>query len=153
MDKTTLLNEIRYAERLCQRTARLYRHLQSSMVFMTVLGGSGVMSALSSSVPSWVPLSGACLLGAFGALNLAVRPADKVAANEADAKRYSQLRTAAIGMDASTLLGALNKARETDTTEIESLRDVAYNDVAIEIGRPDAVVDLKFHQNILSAFA
>jgi hypothetical protein len=153
MDKTTLLSEIRYAERLCQRTARMYRHLQASTVFMTVLGGSGVMSALAASVPGWVPVGGAVMLAVFGALNLAMRPADKAASNEVDCKRYAQLRSAAQTMDAAALALALAKARESDTTEVEGLRDVAYNDVVVELGRPDAVVPLRPLQHMLSALA
>lgn len=153
MDKITLLNEVRYAERLCQRTARLYRHLQAATVFLTVLGGSGVLSALSATVPVWVPVAGAVLLAAFGAINLATRPADKAAANEADCKRYAQLRTAGQSMTAQELAVALNKARESDTQEVESLRDVAYNDLAHEIGRDDAAIPLRAHQKLLSALA
>lgn len=153
MDKITLLNEVRYAERLCQRTARIYRHLQAGTVFLTVLGGSGVMSALASSVPTWLPVVGAALLATFGALNLAIRPADKAAANEADCKRYAQLRTAGLSMNETELAQALSKARESDTAEVESLRDVAYNDVVVEMGRADAAVALSPYQRILGAFA
>ena len=153
MEKETLLDEIRYAERLCQRTARLYRHLQTVTVFLSVLGGSGVISAVAGSVPAWMPIAGGILLAAFGALNLSVRPADKATANETDMKRYAQLRTAAVKMDVDQLREALEKARESDTQEIESLRDVAYNDVTVEIGRPDAAVPLKMHQRVLSALA
>jgi len=153
MDKTTLLNEVRYAERLCQRTARIYRHFQAATVFLTVLGGSGVMSALATNAPAWLPVAGAVLLATFGAVNLAVRPADKAAANEADCKRYAQLRTIGLGMSAAELEQALNKAREGDTAEVDSLRDVAYNDVVIEIGRDDAAVKLNFYQRLLGALA
>ena len=153
MEKETLLDEIRYTERLCQRTARLYRHLQTLTVFLSVLGGSGVISAVAGAVPAWMPIAGGVLLAVFGALNLSVRPADKATANEADMKRYAQLRTAAVKMDASQLKEALEKARESDTQEVEALRDVAYNDVTYEIGRPDAAVPLKVHQRLLSALA
>lgn len=153
MDKITLLNEARYAERLCQRTARLYRHLQASTVFLSVLGGSGVMSALAQGVPAWVPVAGAVVLATFGAVNLAVRPADKAAANEADCKRYAQLRTAGQSMTEAELSVALNKARESDTAEVEALREVAFNDLVREMGRSDAQVPLKPHQRVLGALA
>ena len=153
MEKEPLLDEIRYAERLCQRTARLYRHLQTLTIFLGVLGGSGVISAVAGSVPAWMPIAGGVVLAVFGALSLSVRPADKATANEADMKRYAQLRTAAVKMDASQLKEALEKARESDTQEVEALRDVAYNDVSFEIGRPDAAVPLKVHQRLLSALA
>lgn len=153
MDKELLLVEVRYAERLCQRTARLYRHLQTVSVFLSVLGGSGVISAVSGAVPAWMPIAGGVLLTVFGAVNLAVRPAEKAAANEGDVKRYAQLRSAAPGMDAAQLHAALEKARETDVTEIEALRPVAYNDVVREIGRDDEVMPLSLQQRIAAAFA
>ncbi len=153
MDKVTLLNEIRYAERLCQRTARLYRHVQALTVFMTVVGGSGVISSLSGAVPVWVTMAGGVFLAVFGAANLAIRPADKAAANDVDAKRYAQLRTAGQSMAADELALALNKARESDTAEVDALRDIAYNDVVAEYGRPEAAVPLTLHQKFLGALA
>jgi protein involved in temperature-dependent protein secretion len=153
MDKTTILNEIRYAERLCQRTARMYRHLQSCTVFLTVLGGSAVMSTLTTAVPVWLPSLGAVVFALFGAANLAIRPADKAAINESDGRRYTQLRTAAASMDAQTLQVALDKTREGDAPEVESLREVAYNDVVIEIGRSDAVIQLTPLQHLLRVLA
>lgn len=153
MNKTTLLNEIRYAERLCQRTARLYRHLQSTTVFLSVLGGSGVVAAASGGLPAWVPVAGGVVLAVFGALNLAMRPADKAAANENDARRYAQLRTAGATMTFEDLQAALSKARESDTAEVEALRDVAYNDLVMEMGRGDASIPLRTHQKLLSALA
>ena len=153
MDKTLLLNEIRYAERLCERTARLYRHAQATTVFMTVLGGSGVISAVGGQVPGWVAMAGGVCFAVFGALNLAIRPADKAAANEVDAKRYARLRTASHSMDATALADALSKARETDTQEVEALRDVAYNDVVTEYGAAQAAVPLRLGQRVLGALA
>lgn len=153
MDKITLLSEIRYAERLCQRTARLYRRLQATTVFMSVLGGSGVLSGLANAAPTWMPVAGGLLLAIFGAISLAVRPADKAAANETDAKRYAQLRTSANGMTDAELQLALDRARESDAPEIDALRDVAYNDMAVEIGREDAAIPLRAHQKLLSALA
>lgn len=108
---------------------------------------------MSGKVPDWVAITGAAMLALFGAINLAVRPADKAAANEADAKRYAQLRTSSSTLTADELQAAINKAREADAAEIEPLRDVAYNDVVQEIGRPESVVPLRPIQKLLSAFA
>ena len=148
-----LLNEIRYAERLCLRTARLYRRLHTVATFMSVLGGSAALAAISPSMPGWVSAVGGAVLAAFGAITLAVRPAEKAAANEGDAKRYAQLRTAGRSMDAQALQAALDKAREADTAELEPLRDVAWNDVVREIGRGDMAVPLNPRQRFLAALA
>jgi hypothetical protein len=148
-----LFNDIRYAERLSLRTARLYRRLHTAATFLTAIGGSAALSALAPAVPGWVSVAGAACLAAFGALSLTVRPAEKAAAAEADAKRYAQLRTAGRTMSAVELQAAVEKAREADAAEIEPLRDVAWNDVAREIGRADAVVQLTPQQKLLAALA
>ena len=151
--KTILLGEIRYAERLCLRTARLYRHVQATSVFLSVIGGSAVISSTSGSLPAWVPVAGGAVLAIFGAINLAMRPADKAVANETDAKRYAKLRTSGQSMTAQELQIALEAARESDVQEVESLRNVAYNDLVREIGREDEVIPLRIHQKLLSALA
>lgn len=152
-DHAILVNEVRYAERLCQRTARLYRRLQAAGTAAAVLGGSAALAAASPLLPAWVTPVGILLAAGFGALLLAIRPADKAAANEADARRYARLRTEARQLDAQALRIALDKARESDTAEVEPLRAVAYNDVVHEIGARDAAVPLRWHQKVLALMA
>lgn len=155
MDETRaiLLNEIRYAERLCQRTARLYRHLQAAGTFGAVLGGSAVMAALSSHAPTWLSAAGLVVASIFGAALIAMRPADKAAANEADQRRYARLRSEAGEMDTEALRRALNKARESDAAEVETLRLVAYNDVMLETGNAQHVAQLSWRQKALAVLA
>lgn len=156
MNSTThdaLCSEVRYAERLCQRTARLYRRLQAIGVFGTVVGGSAALSALNPAVPAVVSSLGALAFTLFGAALLAIRPADKAAMNESDVKRYAKLRAESHTLDTPALQAALDKARESDTAEVEALRDVAWNDVAREIGCPTAAVPLNRVQRLLAAAA
>lgn len=148
-----LLNEVRYAERLCQRTARLYRRLQTFGTFATVIAGSAAVSSAWHIAPPWVSVTGAVAFAVCGAALLAVRPADKAAANEADVKRYAKLRAESSSMDEAGLQMALNKAREGDTAEVEPLRDVAFNDVLAEVGRLDGQIALNWRQRLLSALA
>lgn len=148
-----LMNEVRYAERLCQRTARLYRRMQVAGTVGSVVAGSAVLGALSASVPPVVSLTGAALFALFAAVQVAVRPHERAAANEADMRRYAQLRTDGRSMDADALQLALDKARLTDAAEIEPLRDVAFNDVAQEVGATYAVTPLRWHQRMLAALA
>jgi hypothetical protein len=153
MDHTTLVNEIRYAERLCQRTARLYRRAACVFLVLSLLGGSAILVNLQAKFPDWVTVVAGAVMALFTALNVAVRPAEKAASNELDAKRYAKLRSEARNMNTEQLQQALDKARETDAPEVEPLRDVAFNDVVTEYGRPDAVVPLQLNQKILRALA
>lgn len=148
-----LKGEIRYSERLCQRTARLYRHLQTWATALGVLGGSGTLAALIPHVPGWIPPAGAVLLAGVGAVVLAVRPGDKAAMNEADMRRYALLMSSAQSMSAGELERALEQARPSDAPEVELLRNVAFNDVVREIGRPDAVVTLSRAERLVAALA
>lgn len=150
---TALLTEVRYAERLCDRTARLYRRLGAGFLFLSVATGSAALSALSDRVPPWVSLSGGVAFALVGAINLAVRPADKAAQNEADARKYARLRSQATRMTTAELEEALQRVRESDAPEVEPLREVAYNDVVTEIGRKDMKVPLGPLQRTLALLA
>lgn len=148
-----LVNEIRYAERLTQRTARLYRRAATACTFIAILGGSGLASTVAAQVPQWVALGGLALLALSGAFALSVRPLEKAIANEADARKYAALRTQAVSMSTMELDAALQKARETDVAEVELLRDVAFNDTLREIGREDMLSPLSVRQKLLGALA
>jgi len=146
-------NEARYAQRLCQRTARLYRRVDTLATFVAVLAGSAAASALFTAVPAWLPVLGAALLAGMGAAHLVVRPADKAASNEADSRKYAELLAQAHRLDGAALAEALSAARASDVPEIEPLRDVAWNDVMRELGRQDLVLPLRPAQRALAALA
>lgn len=151
--RAILLNELRYSERLTQRTARYYRHLQAIGTFATVVGGSATLTALAASVPPWVSVAGACAFAICGGAMVAIRPADKAAANEADMKRYAKLRTEEQALGEDELRVALNRLRETDIAEVESLRHVAYNDVMTEIGQTGHLVPLNRRERLVALMA
>lgn len=152
-DKQQLIGEIRYAIRLTERTARLYRNIQTTGVFLGIVGGSATMASIANEIPAWITATGGILLAFAGAMLIAIRPADKAAQNEADAKRYRQLMTKTASMDEKELAQALEEAHTGDAPEIESLRAVAYNDMVLEINRPDAMIALSSMQKILRALA
>lgn len=149
-----LMNEIRYAEHLCARTARLYRHLQALGTFGAVLSGAAIIAQLSPLMPAWAALGGGILFAAFGALLIAVRPADKAAANESDVRRYRELRAQGVGLSADALHAALERARQSDVAEVESLRRPVWNDVAIEVGAsPSELFQLTLRERAVSLLA
>lgn len=146
-------HEARYAQRLCERTARLYRRAHTGATFLNIVGGSAAISAAASWAPTWLPLAGVLLLALVGGAALAIRPADRAAQNEADVRKYGELLRDALTLDDDAFAAALAKARLTDAPEVEPLRDVAYNDMVIEVGRPDLAAHLNGRQRLLAAMA
>lgn len=152
-DRTQALGEIRYAERLCQRTARLYRRAQTAGVFISALAGTTAIAAAAQWVPAPLAAAGALLLAISGTALLVIRPGEKALQNEDDVRRYAQLRAASVDLSDTALERALWKAREQDAPEIEALRDVAWNDVVRELGRPELVTPLRLSQRAIAALA
>ena len=148
-----LVNEIRYSERLTQRTARMYRHAATLLTFVAVVGGSGMVASVSAAVPDWLRIAGGILFAVAAGLGIAIRPVEKAVANEADARKYAALRTKSVGLTAEQLDLELQKARESDVPEVELLRDVVYNDVVTEVGRPDLCQPLSARQKLVSVVA
>ena len=148
-----LQGEIRYAIRLTERTARLYRRVQTTGTFLAILGGSSMISLLSSIVPTWVGIGGTVILAIAGAALIATRPADKAAQNEADIRRYQALMAKSDTMTDDAFAAAINEAHQGDAPEIEPLRAVAFNDVALEFNRADTLIPLTATQKMLAALA
>lgn len=146
-------HEARIAQRLCERTARLYRGLQTAATFLSVVGGSGVLAALAPAFPAWVSVAGACTLAIAGGAALALRPAERAAQNETDVAKYAALLGQSLVMSDAEFAQGLAQARESDAPEVDALRDVAYNDVMREIGRPDLVGPLGPRQRVIAALA
>lgn len=151
-DKEELHFNLRYAQRLCQRTARFYRRIQTALTFTSLLAGSSAVAALAAQLPvesAWLLAT----FAVFGCVNLAVRPAERIAANEADVRKYGALIAKLHTLDTPALQQLLDEARLSDTTEVEPLRAVAYNDVVLEIDEPDALIPLSTMQKLIGALA
>lgn len=155
MDKTRdeLIGEIRYAIRLAERTARLYRRIQTFGSFCAILGGSAALAGVSNIFPKAYLILGTLVAAGFGAMLLSVRPGDKAAQNETDLKRFQLLMARSGKLGDDELAESLDEARVGVAPEIELLRDVAYNDVVCERNREDATLPLTLPQKILRAFA
>jgi hypothetical protein len=150
--KDELEFNLRYAQRLCERTARFYRRIQTFSTFISLVAGSSAVAALSAQRPA----AAAWLLAAFalfGCINFAIRPAEKIAANEVDVHKYAVLIAKSDMVDTASLQQMLREAHLTDAPEIEPLRAVAYNDVAREIGEQEAEIKLTPMQKLMRALA
>ncbi len=155
MDQTLeqLQAEIRYAMRLCQRTARLYRRIQSLFTFFTVLAGSSALVSVSANLPAAITLTAAFIFAMAGAANLAARPADKIAINEADVRKYAALLLKSETLDPAHMRILIAEARQSDAPEVEPLRNIVFNDVMLETGREKFVIPLTITQRLFDAIA
>lgn len=79
--------------------------------------------------------------------------ADKATQNEYDVRRYQALSARAVNMNDKELEQAIEDAHNDDAPEIESLRDVAYNDMVLEFNRPDVLATLSPMQKIPKTLA
>jgi hypothetical protein len=151
--KEQLLSEIRYAQRLCQRTSRLYRRAQTTFTFIGILAGSAGLVAVSSQLPAWVALSSGCVFAIVAAINLSIRPAERIAQNESDVKKYAALIAKSTDLEVTAVAKLLAEARQSDAPEVEPLRDIVYNDVVMELNRSDLLIPLSRPQKLLAALA
>ena len=111
------------------------------------------MTTITGGMPSWVAVIGGILLAIAGATMIAIRPADKAAMNEADMRRYQALMPRAETLNVTQLTLAIKEAHQGDAPEIETLRDVAFNDVMGEINRMDCAIPLSVSQQFLRSLA
>lgn len=151
-DKDELYFNFRYGQRLCQRTARFYRRIQTTLTFVSLLAGGSAVATLAAQMPThsaWLLATFAI----FGCINLAIRPAERIAANEADVRKYGGLLVKLNMLAPSALQQLLDEARQSDTSEIEQLRPVAYNDVVLEIDAPEALIPLTPMQKLFGVLA
>lgn len=151
--KEQLQAEVRYAQRLCQRTARLYRRVQTTFTFLSIFAGSAALVSISAQLPQILTLSSAIAFAAFAAINIAIRPAERIALNESDVRKYAALLAKSEDLDVPAIRKLIAEARQSDAPEVEPLRDVAYNDLMREINRDDQLLPLRISQKILSAIA
>lgn len=151
-DKEQLQVEIRYAQRFCQRSLRFYRRIQTFFTFVSMLAGSSAIAAVAAQMPvaaTWMLAA----FSVFGILSFATKPAEKIAAFQADLRKYATLLTKSDLLEAEEIRHLLYEARESDTEEIETLRAVAFNDVMIEIDEPDALIPLSPMQKLMGVLA
>lgn len=152
--KDQLIGEVRYAQRLCQRTARLYRRASTCFTFLSLVAASGAIATVSAKMPAPVTVSLAILFAALAAANFVMRPAEKIAANDTDVRKYAALLAKMAPITDLVIIQAMiAEARQSDVPEVEPLRDVAFNDVMLEINRPDQLIPLRLSQRLLGALA
>ena len=151
--KEELRAEVRYSQRLCQRTARLYRRVRTTSTFLRVTAGSAALVSVASNLPPEFALLSATAFSVFAAVNRAIRPAEWIAQNDSDVQKYAVLLAKSEDLEVPSLRQLIAEAQQTDAPEVEPLRDVAFNDVMREINREDALIPISRAQKFLGAIA
>jgi hypothetical protein len=115
------------------------------MFFMAVslFGAGTAFTSVLSKNPS-IALAAGLILSAVSVLDKVIDPARRRASFIQDYKRYASVKRAIQGKSVADAEKLLAKAREDDSDEIESLRDVAYNDVIRQMGG-DAIHIIKLN--------
>jgi len=155
-DKTrqAICSEIRYTQRLAQRSARLWWRVDALGTLAFVLGSAGAVANLGALLPPFVAVLASVVTVVIAALMVCLRPAQKAVLNDMDVRKYDELRTLErSGTSTQKLAVLLAKAHQTDAPEIEALRDVAYNDVLNEINRADCASKLGLWQRTVAIMA
>jgi hypothetical protein len=129
----TLFN-IRYASRVLERQCRLWRRVDGVVRFSAVLAGSGAIAALGAQNAVMALVAGV-VFALFQAIEYAVRPAEVAAHAMAQGKQYAALLARQRRLSDAALADELEAVRvEDDIIVMDSLRQLAYNDVVRERG-------------------
>jgi len=153
-ERQKLCSEIRYTQRLAQRSARLWWRIDAVGTLTFVLGSSVSVANFVKLLPPFIGASASVITILIATLMVCLRPAQKASLNEADVRKYDELLVLErSGTSTQKLAVLLAKAHQTDAPEIETLRDVAYNDVCSEINRADYACKLSVWQRTMAIMA
>lgn len=137
----------RYAARYQERTLRLFRRIHTTVTFLELIGGSAAFGAwLTSSLHLGAYMG--LVLAVCAAINHSVRPYERAAAAELRYKDYMRLTADGARMELSDLNKRLTDLLAEDTSHVEALREVAYNDVAKEYGRTESLKPLNAWETV-----
>lgn len=146
--------EIRYNVRLHERHARLFSRTKLISNYLTMLSGTAGFIAFTQGAPA--------IGGAVSALIVLLSMADQnweygsIAAQHVEARKaYLLLLAGKTPLSAEELQCKTDEidARFVDLNIVESLRDVAQNDVLLEQGHPERVVEESFRQRVMRVLA
>ena len=147
------LFELRYAQRVLERQARFWRRIDTLIRAFGLLSGTAAFAAITNSNQNLTLLFG-IVFSVFQVIEFSVSPGAKSAEASQEAKLYAAAIAEQSKVSVDELRQQLLDIRAKDTvTCFESLRKLAYNDVAEETGRPDAGYSLGLSCRFMGLFA
>jgi hypothetical protein len=134
MARYDTLFSLRYAVRVLERHARLWRRLDGLIRFSALLAGSGAFAALMAMHAGFAMAAG-LVFAVLQAVEFTVRPAELSAKSLAARKGYADLLADQGRLSDDALAAAYERVSANDEVIVpEYLRRLAYNDVAEESG-------------------
>lgn len=128
------LFELRYAIRVLERQARLWRRLDAMIRFFGLLSGTAAFAAITHASQN-LTLSFGILFAVLQAVEYTLTPSVKAAAAQYHAKQYAVILAEQSRITPEELRQKLLDVRAQDEIVVfEALRKLAYNDVAQEYG-------------------
>jgi hypothetical protein len=138
----------RYAARISERSARAWQKLSTLLAFIEILGGSAAMAAYVANNAELSAATG-LVLALCVAIQHTLSPAEKAMIERQFFSRFMALLS-----DRTLTLDDLNQRLATLCSEpdfaFEALRNPAYNDVAREKGRDEALIPLSWLQKTVA---
>ncbi|WP_041645318.1 hypothetical protein [Aromatoleum aromaticum] len=129
---------VRYAARVLERHACLWRRLDASVRVMALLAGSGAIGAIGAEHAGWAVGLGV-VFAVFQAVEFALHPAEVAAKSLAQRRQYAALQARARALDDAALDDAYQAlCADDDIIVSDTLKRLAYNDVVRERGLDEA---------------
>ena len=133
-----LLLELRYSTRVLELQARFWRRLDATTKIFSFLSVTAAFGAIVSSHP-WLTLFFGFMLALLQAVEFVLSPSSRALEAKESGKLYKAVQASNARADRELLEQALLDARNKDeVTVFDSLRYIAYNDMANESGYPEA---------------
>ena len=144
---------LRYATRVLELQARFWRKLDATIKILTFLSVTAAFGAIVSSHHVLTLIFG-FLLALLQAVEFVLSPSSRALEAKESGKLYKAVQASNARTNREYLEQALLDAGNKDeVTVFESLRYIAYNDVANETGNPDASYVLTKWQRFVSLLA
>ncbi len=153
MSRYETLFALRYAVRVLERHARMWRRIDGLIRFAGLLSGMSAFAALTAASQSATMLAG-IVFAILQAIEFAIRPAEIAAQSMSAKKPYGDVLARQATLDDSSLEAAYQRCVADDDVIVpETLRFLAYNDVVSENGGdPSALYTISLWQRLAVFF-
>lgn len=127
---------VRYSRRYCERHARMYRRIASHLRLLQTIGALSGFTAFLKEDSMYAGIAGLIIAISLG-IDLVFSPSEKARQCEASRQKYAELFAQLHDEAPATIDKRWRQiCAESCSSDVEGLRNVAYNDVLREMGYP-----------------